>query len=142
VRAHAFSCAAYLCRARVAIVPGMPCNAHTGAPASLSRQADIASESTRALNAACLFIGRCVRYLSVSRLRGIKTAPASLESTVLCVAPGLDLFYTRLHPSRSYDMLDEEFSFLLLIVTLAALAAGAFVTQGLSIAKDTARRWR
>ena len=78
----------------------------------------------------------------VSRLRGIKTAPASLESTVLCVAHGLDLFYTRLHPSRSYDMLDEEFSFLLLIVTLAALAAGAFVTQGLSIKKDMDRRWR
>ena len=78
----------------------------------------------------------------VSRLRGIKTAPASLESTVLCVAHGLDLFYTRLHPSRSYDMLDEEFSFLLLIVTLAALAAGAFVTQGLSIKKDGDRRWR
>lgn len=78
----------------------------------------------------------------VSRLRGIKTAPASLESTVLCVAHGLDLFYTRLHPSRSYDMLDEEFSFLLLIVTLAALAGGAFITQGLAIAKDMDRRWR
>ena len=78
----------------------------------------------------------------VSRLRGIKTAPASLESTVLCVAHGLDLFYTRLHPSRSYDMLDEEFSYLLLIVTLAALAVGAFATQGLAYVKDIDRRWR
>ena len=61
---------------------------------------------------------------------------------MLCVAHGLDLFYTRLHPSQSYDMLDEEFSYLLLIVTLAALAVGAFVTQGLSIKKDIDRRWR
>ena len=58
------------------------------------------------------------------------------------LAHGLDLFYTRIHPSREYDMLDEEFSFLLLIVTLAALAAGAFVTQGLSIKADIDRRWK
>ena len=56
----------------------------------------------------------------VRRLRKIATAAASLESTVLCFAHGLDLFYTRLHPSRSYDMLDDEFSYLLLILTLAA----------------------
>ena len=37
----------------------------------------------------------------VARLRGIVTAPANLESTVLCVAHGLDVFFTRLHPSRS-----------------------------------------
>ena len=78
----------------------------------------------------------------VARLRGIKTAPAELESTVLCVAHGLDFFYTRLHPSRSYDLLDEEFSYLLLIVTLAALAAGAIVTQGFAVAKDLDRKWK
>ena len=78
----------------------------------------------------------------VARLRGIKTAPAELESTVLCVAHGLDFFYTRLHPSRSYDMLDEEFSYLLLIVTLAALAGGAIITQGFAVAKDLDRKWK
>jgi hypothetical protein len=78
----------------------------------------------------------------VARLRGIVTAPASLESTVLCVAHGLDVFFTRLHPSRSYDMLDEEFSYLLLIVTLAALAVGALSTQGMVLAKDLDRHWK
>ena len=78
----------------------------------------------------------------VARLRGIVTAPANLESTVLCVAHGLDVFFTRLHPSRSYDMLDEEFSYLLLIVTLAALALGALSTQGMVIAKDMERHWK
>ena len=78
----------------------------------------------------------------VRRLRKIATAAASLESTVLCFAHGLDLFYTRLHPSRSYDMLDDEFSYLLLILTLAALAVGALVTQGLSVVKDLDRKWR
>ena len=78
----------------------------------------------------------------VARLRGIVTAPANLESTVLCVAHGLDVFFTRLHPSRSYDMLDEEFSYLLLIVTLAALAFGALSTQGMVLAKDLDRHWK
>ena len=78
----------------------------------------------------------------VARLLGIVTAPANLESTVLCVAHGLDVFFTRLHPSRSYDMLDEEFSYLLLIVTLAALAVGALTTQGMVLAKDLDRHWK
>ena len=78
----------------------------------------------------------------VAKLSGIVTEPASLESTVLFVAHGLDFFFTRLHPSRSYDMLDEEFSYLLLVVTMVALAAGAFVTQGLAIKKDMEKRWR
>ena len=78
----------------------------------------------------------------VARLRGIVTAPANLESTVLCVAHGLDVFFTRLHPSRSYDMLDEAFSYLLLIVTLAALALGALSPQGMVIAKDMERHWK
>jgi hypothetical protein len=39
-------------------------------------------------------------------------------------------------------MLDEEFSYLLLVVTMVALAAGAFVTQGLAIKKDMEKRWR
>ena len=78
----------------------------------------------------------------VAKLQGIVTSPASLESTVLFVAHGLDFFFTRLHPSRSYDMLDEEFSYLLLVVTMVALAAGAFVTQGLAYKKDMEKRWR
>ena len=31
----------------------------------------------------------------VARLKGVVTAPANLESTVLCVAHGLDVFFTR-----------------------------------------------
>ena len=57
------------------------------------------------------------------------------------IAHGLDVFFTRLHPSRSYDMLDEEFSYLLLIVALAALALGALSKQGMVIAKDMERHW-
>ena len=55
---------------------------------------------------------------------------------------GLDVFFTRLHPSKQYDMLDEEFSFLLLVVTLGALVAAVIMTQGLSVKFDMDRRWR
>jgi hypothetical protein len=54
----------------------------------------------------------------------------------------LDFFYTRLHPSRSFDTLDDEFSYLLLIATLAALAVGAFVTHGMAYSKDLSRKWK
>ena len=78
----------------------------------------------------------------VARLRGVVTAPANLESTVLCLAHGLDTYFTRMHPSRSYDLLDEEFSFLLLLVTIGALAAAAMVTEGLASKADINRRWK
>ena len=80
--------------------------------------------------------------LRVEGLRGIVTVPAKLESTTLIFAYGVDLFYTRMAPSRTYDSLTEDFSYALLLITIVALVAAIFVTWVLSEKKDLRDKWR
>lgn len=68
--------------------------------------------------------------------------PAKLESTTLVFAYGVDLFYTRLAPSRTYDSLTEDFSYALLLLTIVALVAAIFVTWVLSEKKELREKWR
>lgn len=78
----------------------------------------------------------------VEGLRGIVTVPAKLESTTLVFAYGVDLFYTRIAPSRTYDSLTEDFSYALLLITIVALVAAIFATWILSEKKDLRDKWR
>ncbi|XP_057957645.1 uncharacterized protein LOC131150740 [Malania oleifera] len=80
--------------------------------------------------------------LKVEGLRGIVTAPAKLESTALVFVYGVDLFFTRIAPSRIYDSLTEDFSYALLLITIVALVAAIFVTWVLSERKELRERWR
>ncbi|XP_010254044.1 PREDICTED: ER membrane protein complex subunit 1 isoform X2 [Nelumbo nucifera] len=80
--------------------------------------------------------------LKVEGLRGIVTVPAKLESTSLVFAYGVDLFFTRIAPSRTYDSLTEDFSYALLLITIVALIAAIFVTWILSENKELREKWR
>uniref|UniRef100_A0A2P2LBZ7 ER membrane protein complex subunit 1 n=1 Tax=Rhizophora mucronata TaxID=61149 RepID=A0A2P2LBZ7_RHIMU len=80
--------------------------------------------------------------LRVEGLQGIVTVPAKLESTTLVFAYGVDLFFTQLAPSRTYDSLTEDFSYALLLITIIALVAAIFVTWVLSERKELMDKWR
>ncbi|KAL3825828.1 hypothetical protein ACJIZ3_021857 [Penstemon smallii] len=80
--------------------------------------------------------------LKVEGLRGIATVPAKLESTTLVFAYGVDLFFTRLAPSKTYDSLTEDFSYALLLITIVALVVAIFVTWVWSEKKELQDKWR
>ncbi|PIN21465.1 hypothetical protein CDL12_05810 [Handroanthus impetiginosus] len=80
--------------------------------------------------------------LKVEGLRGIITVPAKLESTTLVFAYGVDLFFTRLAPSRTYDSLTEDFSYALLLITIIALLVAILVTWVWSEKKELQEKWR
>ncbi|CAI9780193.1 unnamed protein product [Fraxinus pennsylvanica] len=80
--------------------------------------------------------------LKVEGLRGITTVPAKLESTTLVFAYGVDLFFSRLAPSRTYDSLTEDFSYALLLITIVALVTAIFVTWIWSEKKELQEKWR
>lgn len=80
--------------------------------------------------------------LKVEGLRGIVSAPAKLESTTLVFAYGVDLFFTPLAPSRTYDSLTEDFSYALLLLTIVALVTAIFATWILSERKKLRDKWR
>lgn len=79
---------------------------------------------------------------TISRLRGIITAPAELESNVLFIAHGLDVFVTRVAPSASFDALDDDFSHVLLVATLIALLVSVRVVKRLADDAEDDRAWR
>lgn len=80
--------------------------------------------------------------LQVEGLRGIVTVPAKLESTTLVFVYGVDLFFTQLAPSRTYDSLTEDFSYALLLITIVALVVAIFITWILSEKKELRDKWR
>ena len=78
---------------------------------------------------------------TVKRLRGLVTAPAVLESTVLLVAHGLDLFHTRLTPSRTFDMVPDDFPAALLVVMVVAMAGGALALRAATRRASLKLKW-
>ncbi|CAI7811280.1 unnamed protein product, partial [Closterium sp. NIES-54] len=78
----------------------------------------------------------------IEGLKNILSFPTRLESTTLVLAHGLDLFFVRTAPSRVFDSLGEDFSFALLLGTIAVLSIAILVTWGLSRKQELKQRWK
>ncbi|CAD6198417.1 unnamed protein product [Caenorhabditis auriculariae] len=78
---------------------------------------------------------------SVHRVHGIKTAPSGLESTSLVLAYGTDVFFTRLAPSGTFDILKDDFDHVFISIVLAALVIGSFVSKRLARSHALNAQW-
>uniref|UniRef100_T1JPE2 ER membrane protein complex subunit 1 n=1 Tax=Strigamia maritima TaxID=126957 RepID=T1JPE2_STRMM len=74
-------------------------------------------------------------------VRGISTAAAGLESTCLVFAYGLDLFFARVTPSRTFDVLKDDFDHFLISVVLISLILGAYLIRQLAARKALHQAW-
>ncbi|OWF43072.1 ER membrane protein complex subunit 1-like [Mizuhopecten yessoensis] len=81
-------------------------------------------------------------YNSVDKIKGIHSSPAGLESTSLVFVYGLDLFYTRVTPSRMFDVLKEDFDFYFISLVLLGMFLVTFFTQKLASRKALSRAWK
>lgn len=79
---------------------------------------------------------------TIARIKNIFTAPSGLESTCLVVATGLDLFVTRVSPSKTFDLLKEDFDYFLITIVLIALTTGSLVVKHLSARKILKQAWK
>ncbi|EIN05678.1 DUF1620-domain-containing protein [Punctularia strigosozonata HHB-11173 SS5] len=77
----------------------------------------------------------------VEKVRRIITSPALLESTSLVFAYGLDLFSTRTAPSKTFDVLNENFNKVQLVLTITGLAVAIFVTKPMVQRKRLREKW-
>ncbi len=77
----------------------------------------------------------------VAKTRRIITSPALLESTSLVFAYGLDLFFTRVAPSNTFDVLSESFNKPQLVITIAGLALAIAVAKPIVARKRLRERW-
>ena len=76
---------------------------------------------------------------TVLGLEQIYATSAVIESTSLVVSQGLDLFFSRVTPSKTFDLLAADFNRPMLILMLAGLASAAYVTKGMDRRKKV--RW-
>ncbi|XP_049871147.1 ER membrane protein complex subunit 1 [Pectinophora gossypiella] len=79
---------------------------------------------------------------TVLKVRAIYTAPAGLESTSLVLATGLDLFYTRVAPSKTFDLLKDDFDYSLISIVLAALVVATYSTKYFASRKLLKMAWK
>jgi len=54
----------------------------------------------------------------------------------------LDLFYTRVAPSKTFDVLKEDFDYLVIIIVTTILLVSAYVTKNLASQKALKQAWK
>jgi hypothetical protein len=79
---------------------------------------------------------------SIHRIRDIIVTDTEMESTSLILCYGLDLFFTQVSPSQSFDLLNEDFNLPFLIATVTLVAVGVVVSHYLSQKKRLSLDWQ
>jgi len=77
-----------------------------------------------------------------AQLRGFAVAPARLESTSLMLAIGVDLFFTRVAPAKTFDCLGEDFNYTSLILAVVALASLSWIANWYANKSDLDKAWK
>lgn len=79
--------------------------------------------------------------LQVLNPKVILTSPALLESTSLVFTYGHDLFFTRVSPSGTFDVLSENFNKVQLVLIIGALSAAIFVVRPIVKKRQLHQAW-
>ncbi len=64
-----------------------------------------------------------------------------MESATHVLAHGVDLMYARLAPAASFDGLATDFPHALLVLLVAAMAAGSWALRGFAQKRDVKSKW-
>jgi len=79
---------------------------------------------------------------TVTGIRGITASPSGLESTVIVFLHGLDLYGTRITPSKGFDVIKDDFDHLMIAGVLVFLVAASFGTRRLAQRKALNQAWK
>ncbi|GBE89377.1 hypothetical protein SCP_1600380 [Sparassis crispa] len=77
----------------------------------------------------------------VAQTRRIITSPAPLESTSLVFAYRLDLSFTRVVPSSSFDVLSENFNKAQLVFAVGGVSLAIVIAKPMASGKRLRERW-
>jgi len=79
---------------------------------------------------------------TLTRVQGIITAPTGLESTSVVLVYGLDLYCAMVNPSKGFDLLKDDFDYLVIASVLVGLTAAAYITRKMSQNKALKSAWK
>ena len=71
--------------------------------------------------------------LPLVNLTTVKTFPTRLESTTQVLSYGFDMFFVRISPEMTFDLLQESFNYTLLFVFIAGLALATVLVRNYAI---------
>ncbi|KAG6892138.1 hypothetical protein C0993_004697, partial [Termitomyces sp. T159_Od127] len=77
----------------------------------------------------------------VANVQRIVTSPTLLESTSLVFAYGLDMFLTRVTPSNTFDVLNENFNKAQLVLTVSGLGLAIIFAKPMVRRKKLREKW-
>lgn len=80
--------------------------------------------------------------LTIANIDSIVSFPTKLESTTLVFVTGLDLFFSRAVPSKGFDVLNEDFSFTLLLLLSVSLLVGCVLLNNAVQSKQLNSAWK
>ena len=80
-------------------------------------------------------------HQTLRRVEAIATSPSSLESTSLVFVHGLDLFFNQASPSNKFDVLNDDFNYLGLSLSMVALAVATVLCAKVNAAKVLSAAW-
>lgn len=80
-------------------------------------------------------------FRNLARLGHIFSSPAGLESSSLILGVGIDIFFTRVAPSKAFDSLASDFSYSLLAISLAVLVLATIVCAILVRDSEMKKKW-
>jgi len=69
----------------------------------------------------------------------------SMQALFLLSTPGftvVDLFYTRVNPSKMFDVLKEDFDYFFISIVLSAMILVSIISQKLAARKALNRAWK
>lgn len=81
-------------------------------------------------------------YNYVYNVRGITTSPSGLESTSLVFVYGLDIYFTRVFPSKTFDLLREDFDYLFVSTLMFGLLIGTILAKKLASSSNLQKAWK
>ncbi|KAI1727507.1 PQQ-like domain-containing protein [Ditylenchus destructor] len=79
---------------------------------------------------------------SLHDIKGIKTASSGLESTSLVFVYGLDMFYTRVTPSGTFDILKDDFDYALIFLVVTVLVVASVACKKIYRANNLKQAWK
>ena len=79
---------------------------------------------------------------SVVGAEHITTFPSKLESTCLVITYGYDMFFHRVTSGKPFDMLNEDFAYIPLFLTIASITILTFVVAMFEKRKTLQTQWQ
>jgi len=74
-------------------------------------------------------------------LRDLDISETTFESTAVVFAYGKDLFWCKVTPDKMFDMLNDDFNYLLLIAIAVGITVATFVAMKVGSSKEAKNRW-